>query len=471
MKAGAIGSKYSLRQLLLIRLLVFLVPLAFITLWGAYWSTLHYANAAFDRSLARRVYAMADQIEVVRGKVVFDLPQSAHDILEFDPTDIFYFRIVGPNGEYLAGSEELLLPPAVIQRQKTGQLSYFDTRVDDKNVRVAAYDLSLKGTRAKGSVILLAGETTAKRTKLADEILLTVLLPMIAVVGLMIYAISLAVDMSLKPVRAIRDAIARRSPHDLEPIRLQGMPAEIDPLLTEMNQLMADLRALHDSRQRFLADSAHQLRTPLASMRAQTELAIRSVQDEGSRQALSGLLASLDRQSRLVNQLLALARAENVLADAVREEVRLDEMARNVAAEWAPRALEHGIELAYESADGPVGIFGNVHALTEALTNLLDNALRYCRSGDQITVRVYTEDSRACLAVADNGPGVPQQALSKLFQRFYRVPGSQAEGCGLGLAIVRQVAMACDGEASARNRPEGGLEVSMCFPHAPGANQ
>ncbi len=458
-------SSYSLRRVFLFRLLIFLVPLALLTLGGAYLVTLHYANAAFDRSLARRVYALADQVEVVRGKVTVDLPQSAHDILEFDPADVLYFRVAGPKGEHLAGSEELPLPPAGLLREG-GRPVYFDTRLNAGKVRVAAYGLSLKGTRAKGRVLILAGETMAKRTKLAEEILLAVLLPMIAVVGLMIYAISLAVDMSLRPVQAIRQAIARRSPHDLDPIELQGLPAEIEPLLAEMNRLMAGLRALHDSRQRFLADSAHQLRTPLASMRAQTELAARSVRDEGSRQALAGLLASLDRQSRLVSQLLALSRAENALADPVRDEIRLDEMARGVAAEWAPRALERGIELSFESAHGPLRVAGNVHALTEALTNLIDNALRYCRAGDQVTVEAYVEKGSACLAVRDSGPGVPQEALPKLFQRFYRVPGSQAEGCGLGLAIVRQVAMAYDGEAKARNRQGGGLEVSMCFPQA-----
>lgn len=468
--ADPAGPKYSLRRALLLRLLVFLAPLALVTLGWAYLATLHYTNAAFDRSLARRVYALADQVEVVQGKVSVDLPKPAHDILEFDPTDILYFRIIGPTGEDLSGSHELPVP-APKQHLESGQLSYFDARIDGKKVRIAAYKLSLKGTRAQGDVTILAGETTAKRTKLADDVLLTVLLPMAAVIGLMIYAVSLAVNMSLKPVHAIRKAIARRGPHDLNPIELHDLPTEIEPLLVEMNRLVADLRALHDSRQRFLADSAHQLRTPLAGMRAQTELAIRSVQDEDSQQALSSLLASLDRQSRLVNQLLALSRAENALADAARDEVRLDEMARNVAAEWAPRALERGIDLAFESANGPVCMLGNVHALTEALSNLLDNALRYCRSGDQVTVRVYTEDGRACLAVSDNGPGVPQEALPKLFQRFYRVPGSQAEGCGLGLAIVRQVATAYDGEASVRNRQEGGLEVSMCFPQAAGAAQ
>lgn len=458
-------STYSLRRQLFFRLLIVLIPLSIVTLFGAYFATLHYANEAFDRSLARRVYALADQVEVIRGKVVIDLPKSAHDILEFDPTDIAYFRVIGPAGEHLFGSEALYFPPGV-HRGKTGKLSYFDTVVDGDKVRVVAYSLSLSGTRAKGYVTILAGETTAKRTGLADDVLLTVFLPMIAVIGLMIYAISLAVDMSLKPVNAIRQAIARRAPYDLDPIELQGLPAEIEPFQAEMNRLMADLRSLHESRQRFLADSAHQLRTPLAGMRAQTELAIRSVQDPDGRQALTGLLASLDRQSRLVNQLLALSRAENALADPVRDEISLDEVARNVAAEWAPRALGRGIELAFESSDGALRVLCNAHALTEALSNLLDNTLQYCRSGDHVTVRVHAESDKACLSVADTGPGVPEFALPNLFKRFYRVPGSQTEGCGLGLAIVRQLALAYEGEVTARNRPEGGLEVSICFNRA-----
>lgn len=457
---------YSLYRLLLVRLLIFIVPLASVTLVVAYKATLHYANEAFDRSLARRVYAIADQVEVLGGKVLVDLAKSAHDILEFDQTEILYYRVVGPNGEHLSGTEDLPLPGLLRKSAETSKLVFYDTDIEERKVRVAAYSMSLRGTSAKGKVLVLAGETTEKRTKLADDVLLTVFLPMVAVIGLMIYAVSLALNLSLKPVHEIRKAIASRGSHDLDPIDIQGLPAEIEPLLEEMNRLMSDLRNLHDSRQRFLADSAHQLRTPLAGMRAQTELAIRSVQDEVSRGALTSLLASLDRQSRLVNQLLALSRAENALADPVRDVVRLDEMARNVASEWAPHALELGIDLALDSPEGPVTVHGNVHALTEALSNLLDNALRYCRSGDHVTVHVSASDGRACLAVSDTGPGVPQEALAKLFQRFYRVPGSQAEGCGLGLAIVRQVAMAYDGEVTAMNKPEGGLEVSMCFPQA-----
>ncbi len=456
-------SGHSLYRLLLFRLLVFLIPLALVTLFIAYKATLHYTNEAFDRSLTRRAYALADQVEVLGGKVLLDLTGAAHSILEFDPTDIFYYRVLGPNGEHLSGTKDLPIPEHLKKTAKAGQIAFFDTKLDNKNVRVVSYTLSLKGTSARGNVMILAGETIAKRRDLADDVLLTVFIPMIAIVGLMVYAVSLALSMSLKPVNAIREAIAHRGSHDLEPIEIQKLPTEIEPLLEEMNRLMSDLRTLHDSRQRFLADSAHQLRTPLASMRAQTELALRGVHDPESIETLNRLLASVDRQSRLVNQLLTLSRAENALADPAKNEISLDEVARTVTAEWVPHALDRKIEIAFESPEKPVRVFANMHSISEALANLLDNALKYCRENDQVTVKVYEKDGQACLAVSDNGPGVPEEELDKLFNRFYRVPGSQAEGCGLGLSIVQQVAMTYDGKAQAINKPEGGLEVSMCF--------
>ena len=459
----SVQKTYSLQRLFLIRLLVILVPFAVVVLWGAYFVTLHFANAAFDRSLARRAYALADQVEVVRGKVVFDLPQKAHSVLEFDPTDIFYFRIIGANGEPVAGTTNLKTP-ALWRYPEEGQVKYFDTRIDEDRVRVAVYNLSLKGTRARGDAMILAGETTAKRVGLANDVLLTVFLPMIVVVLLLIYAISLGVKMSLKPVHAIRQAIASRSASDLEPIEMQGLPTEIEPLLVEMNRLVMDLRSIHDSRQRFLADSAHQLRTPLASMRAQTELLGRSVQDAASREVLDGLLSSLDRQGRLVTQLLALSRVEDVLTNVKPDDVCLDDLARNIASEWVPRAIERGIDLGFEVPDEPVYLTGNAHALSEALSNILDNALRYCRLGDQVTVRVYREGGSACLTVLDTGPGVPNAALPKIFERFYRAPGVQAPGCGLGLAIVREVVAGHGGEVIAANREQGGFEVRLCIP-------
>lgn len=458
------GRQYSLYRLLFVRLLIVLVPLALVTLLIAYKATLHYTNEAFDRSLARRVYALADQVEVVHGKVTVDLPKRAHDILEFDPTDVFYFRVLGPSGELLSGTQELTLPEKLAKKATPGRLAFFDSEIDDKDVRVAAFLLSMAGTSARGNVLIMAGETTEKRHSVADDVLLTVFLPMMLAIGGMVYIVSRTLNLSLRPVNAIREAIASRGTHDLEPIEIPGLPAEIRPLLLEMNRMMGDLRSLHESRQRFLADSAHQLRTPLASMRAQTELAMREARDEAVRDKLGNLLASLDRQSRLVSQLLALSRAENALADPIRHQVRLDGVARQVTSEWVPRALEREIDIGFVAPETAQYINCNSHPLSEALANLLDNALRYCGKGGTVTVKVFQKEQQACVTVSDSGPGVPDEALNNLFERFYRLPGSAGEGCGLGLAIVRQVALTYEGQVQAANRPEGGLEVSMCFP-------
>ncbi|HYP68210.1 MAG TPA: sensor histidine kinase N-terminal domain-containing protein [Thiobacillaceae bacterium] len=464
MTAAGGAKRYSLRRLLLSRLLVFLLPLVVLTLIGAFFATYHYINEAFDRSLARRAYALADQVEVRDGRVEMDLPQSAHDILEFDPTDVLYYRVIGPNGEPLAGTDDLLLPAESLT-QPTRKATFYDSEVEGEPVRVAAYLLSLGGTSANGNVLILAGETRDKRSRLVEEVIAAMLLPMLMVIGLMAYGVSLGVDMSLKPIQALRKAISERSPQDLRPIGMPAIPNEIEPLLTEMNRLMTDVGALHDSSRHFLADAAHQLRTPLAALKAQTELTLRSARDESTRASLKGLLSTLDRQSHLIGQLLALSRAESAAKAVEFQPLDLVQLARDVAADWAPRALEQGIDLAFDAGHDKVWVRGDRNSLMEALSNLLDNALRYCRPGDSVTVVVGRDEREAHLSVADTGPGVGENELDKLFNRFYRVPGTQIEGCGLGLAIVKQIAQTHGGDARAQAGRDGhGLDVSLHLP-------
>lgn len=199
-------------------------------------------------------------------------------------------------------------------------------------------------------------------------------------------------------------------------------------------------------------------------MRAKIELALREAQSEETGKMLSDLLTSMDRQSRLVQQLLALSRTENELNEAQMSEFDLDELTRKVTAEWVPLAMQHKIELAYEpSGTGTPIIRGNEHAINEALSNLLDNVMRYCRSGDSVTVRTESREDQIYLEVCDTGPGVPKETLKKVFARFYRVPGTRMEGCGLGLAIVNQVARTHGGEVEALINEKGGLTIQMCF--------
>ncbi|MGA7179777.1 MAG: sensor histidine kinase N-terminal domain-containing protein [Thiobacillaceae bacterium] len=459
-----VAKRYSLRRLLLSKLLVFILPLVMVMLIGAYFAIYHYINEAFDRSLARRVYALADQVEVLNGRVVVDLPQSAHDILEFDSTDVLYYRVVGPAGEVLAGTDDFPLPP-VLPVTTSDKAFFYDTSVDEEPVRAAAFLMSLSGTHALGNVLVMAGETMDKRRRLAGEVIVAMLFPMLLVVLLMAYALSKGVDISLKPIHALRDAISKRSPQDLSPLKVINIPNEIEPLLAEVNRLMADVESLQNFNRHFLADAAHQLRTPLAAFKAQAELALRSVHDEAARATLTGLLTSLDRQSHLVGQLLALSRAESAIKSEDYSPMDLVRFAREITADWVPRALELGLDLAFEASPDVVEILGDRNSLAEALSNLLDNALRYTKRGDMVTVRVEIRDHRACLSVADTGPGVPEILLVKIFDRFYRAPGNQVDGCGLGLAIVKQIAQTHGGNAEAKPGKDGrGLEVCLNLP-------
>jgi two-component system sensor histidine kinase TctE len=291
------------------------------------------------------------------------------------------------------------------------------------------------------------------------------LLPMILFVALLAYAVSKGIELSLRPINSLRDAISKRNPQDLRPLEVENMPEEIRPLLAEMNRLMADLDALHESSHRFLANATHQLRTPLAALRAQAELALRSAQEPASREALQGLLPTLDRQAHLVQQLLSLSRAENAPGTASREVFDLTQLAREVTSDWVPRSLEMGLDIVFDAPEGTVRVYADRNGMIEALSNLLDNATRYSMRGGVITVAVSRDGNKACLTVRDTGQGVPPDQQEKIFDRFYRIPGTQGEGCGLGLAIVRQIVRSHGGEAEARNRPDGsGFEVCIRLP-------
>jgi two-component system sensor histidine kinase TctE len=216
-----------------------------------------------------------------------------------------------------------------------------------------------------------------------------------------------------------------------------------------MNDLLERLSVALGAQQRFIADAAHQLRTPLAGLKTQTELALRQAQADDVRQTLQQLHAATERTTRLVNQLLSLARAEpqggrvHVLGT-----LDLARLARDATTEWVPRALEHDIDLGFDGSEAPARVQGDPVLLREMLNNLLDNAIRYTQHGGQVTVRVEPDTTRVRLSVEDNGPGIPAAQRERVFERFYRVLGTGVEGCGLGLAIVRVIAESHGGEAS-----------------------
>jgi len=270
----------------------------------------------------------------------------------------------------------------------------------------------------------------------------------------------------LAPLSDLRRDIEQRAPRDLSPLSESPVPSEVQPLIHAMNGFLERLSASISAQQRFIADAAHQLRTPVAGLKTQTELALRQTQAIEARATLDQLHAATDKLTRLINQLLSLARAE---PDARRAgepgQINLSELARELTTEWVPRALAQGIDLGFDGPSDGAFIDGDAFLLREMLTNLLDNAVRYTHSGGHVTVRVAIEREAIVLGVEDNGPGIPESERERVFERFYRVLGTGVEGCGLGLSIVREIALRHRADITLDAGADGkGTRVRVRFP-------
>jgi two-component system sensor histidine kinase TctE len=243
------------------------------------------------------------------------------------------------------------------------------------------------------------------------------------------------------PLAELQERIRARPEDDLSPIPPNQVPEEITPLVRSLNEMLERLKLSIDMQKRFIADAAHQMKTPLAGMRMQSELALRQTDQGEIHRSLEQLAKSSEAATRLVNQLLALARAENQpQAGAAFLPIELGELARSTVQDWVQASFNYKIDLGFEPPVEEVPIAGRPLMLREMLSNLIDNALRYTPRGGAVTVRVRRAGDHGIVEVEDNGPGIPPAERVHVFERFYRILGSNAEGSGLGLAIVREIA-------------------------------
>jgi two-component system sensor histidine kinase TctE len=451
----------------LVWLLTLLIPLLLIGTIASYYRANHFANLAYDRSLFRTALALADQIEVNHGQVKADLPQIAKDLLEYDKDDWIYYSIRGPNGELVTGQPNLPLP--TVLPRADGHL-YYDAELDGKALRVVAFALPLTGTSAKGVALVLVAETRAKRTVMADEIIVTMMLPQLLIVLLAGIMVHFGVGRGLVTLEKLRAAFGSRSLQDLSPVSETGAPREVQPLLHAMNDLMQRLRLAISKQQRFIADASHQLRTPLAGLKTQAELALREQDPAQVQHALQQIRTSSSNLDHMVSQLLSLARAEPEATENM-ELLALDlsKLAQEITGVWVPQALTKNIDLGFACEDGDYQIMGNTVLLRELVNNLIDNAIRYTPVNGHITVAVQQNAEAVAIAVEDNGPGIPADKRERVFERFYRILGSGEEGCGLGLTIVREIAMRHQARVLIESATQGtGTRISVSFPRRPG---
>ena len=456
----------SLRRQLLVWLLLPLLTLWLLGALVAYSLALNFTNVAYDRTLFDSTRSLAEQVKVKDGRVVLDLSRSAVEILVSDEHDHIYYR-VAEGDRFLAGEPGLPHPAAAAWLNVP---ILHDGSLGGVKLRIASLFLHPAGAQEGKVVLVQVAETLNKRHILAGEILTGMLAPQLALILVAASIVWFGVARGLAPLRRLQGEIASRSHRDLRPLAEEGVAEEVRPLIGAINGLMVRLDQALGAQQRFIADAAHQFRTPLAGLKAQTDVALRETDPVRQHHALEQLAASTGRAIRLINQMLVLARVEpGADKTLVLHPLDLAGLAREVAAEWVPQALRKHVDLGYEGPEEGVEVEGDPFRLKMLLDNLVDNALRYCPSDSRVTVRVEAGES-PLLAVEDNGPGISPEERDKVFQRFYRVLGSEAQGSGLGLAIVQEIAH-LHGAVAEIGDPAGGsgTVLRVRFPSLTGA--
>ena len=408
--------------------------------------------------------AISKQLSYTAGQLVVKDDAASAVIVRADEDDLTYFQVRDQRNAVAGGDVNLPLVDFMPEMNPT-EVYFRDEHLPGLEVRVAYTFAQVPGM--PGAVLVQVAETVGKRSRLASEIIGDVLAAQFLIVPIALLFVWLGLTRGIEPLNELTEAIRRRKPADLSPLDEREAPEEVRPLIRSFNELMARLDASHQAQERFVADAAHQMRTPLAGLKMQAEIALRQRDPLGIQHSMRQIVTSADRASHLINQLLALARAD---ADAPPfATLDLDALAREATRDWVQRARAKDIDLGFEPAPAPVWIEGNGLLLREALNNLLDNAVAYTRPGGRATVRVVAGE-RATLEVEDNGIGIDEADRERVFERFFRVLGTEADGSGLGLPIVRGIAQLHRASIELLPNPrECGTIARMGFPRVEAA--
>jgi len=448
--------------LLLPQLVLFLVGGAL-----AYRVALNYAEKAIDQSLTQSVRALARQVKPVGSGLLIDFPRAAQDIIEQDPKDRVSYMVSSPPGRFLLGNSKLPDPrdaPAL----QTGETHLYHADVDGRAMRVALLELDYGDDPSRQRMRVQVAKSLALQRRLTTELIADILMPLLALGAVLSVLVYGGISRGLQPLLRLQAQLGDRQTltlSALSPIELTQAPQEVYALATALNQLLEAVRRSLGQEKRFLNDAAHQLRTPLAGLISQTELALTESDPQALRSRLNKVLAGAQRSAHLVHQLLSLARNE---VEVRLQTLDLAELARDEARQSTPRALKAGIDLGFEGVDHLL-VLGEPLLLREALANLIDNALTYAGCGSEVTLSVQLHDGQALLEVSDNGVGLSEAELPHVFERFWRA-SSTPGGCGLGLAIVREIAQRHGGTAAVLAARPHGLRVQLRLPPADGSH-
>ena len=454
-------AEISVRRLLFQWLLAPSIVVLAIAAALGYRVALHSATTAYDGALLDAALSLAQLLRASGEASALSLSRSADVLLRTDKYDRIYYSVRNAQGKLVVGDELLPPPPATFS---SGELLY-DSTVGKERVRVAALAVEMPGSR----FVIQIAETTVKRRKLVAETLTALVLSEGLFLTAVIAFVWLGIGRGLAPLERLREEIEARSHRDLRPVQAEHAPVEVRPVVQALNNLLLQLALTLRAQQQFVANAAHQLRTPLAGLRMQAEYGLQQREPAEWRRVLTTLKFATERTAHLANQLLTLARTESgtLPPESVRP-LDLRTVAERVTEEGMPRVIARRIDLGLELEAAPVR--GDELLIGELLSNLFDNAITYAREGGRITIRTRTEADSAVLEVEDDGPGIPPEEREKVFGRFYRVEGSPGEGCGLGLAIVREITHLHGAAVRIETGASGnGTLIVVRFPAAEGA--
>ncbi|WJF90328.1 sensor histidine kinase N-terminal domain-containing protein [Paraburkholderia bonniea] len=466
----------SLRRTLLRRLAAPLSLLALMSGLIAYWLAWQYTQDLVDRSLADLATAVSKQIQIAGPDAARTVPPLAQAMFS-DPQDQLSYRITNGKTE-IAGDPTLPLQGNNLRRKHYAFV--FEAEHNDASVRVA----QIRVEQMDGPPILVeVAQPVGHRLRIAAEFLVAIMMPLLLLLLAGWAIVWRVVNQQLNPLTRLADQLNRQTHTSLEPVDEALVPVEIQPLTHALNALLERLKAALEAQRKFIADAAHQLRTPLTAVKLHAEQAALAREPEQVQQAVHELRAAANRAVRLSNQLLSLARAEPAEQAARFVNIDMAALAFETGAEWVPRALATGVDLGFQRLDAsasatPLIALGNPVLLHEVIANLLDNALKYVppsRSGDgriTLTVARTVIDAQAFaeVVVEDNGNGVPANQLADLFERFFRGDGQNDGSCdsgaGLGLAIVRDIMALHRGSIHYEDAPAGGARFIVRIPLA-----
>jgi len=447
----------SLRLQLLAWVVLPLAGLAAVNLWTSRNSAFATADLVTDQMLLGSARAIAEQVSMIDGVLDATVPPAAIELFDTGDRDSVYYRVETADGRLLTGYPDLPLPD---------RAGGSDAAYRGQALRLRSYSHPIVGAGAASPIVVTVGVTMAGHDAMARRLWFTAFAQQFALVLIAGLFVLIGLHRGLAPLLKLRDAVRSRGRTQLEPISIPGVQSEIRPLIDALNAYMERVRAQMAAQRRFVANAAHQLRTPLALLSTQAAYARREAGADARGEALLALQESTQRLARLAEQLLTLSRAEPGSRRPRADRVDLAEAARDVLANLAPVAVGRGVDLGLE-ADAPAIVSGDGTMLTEMIVNLVDNALLYGRTGGSVTVAVSATRSEAVLVVSDDGPGIPPDEREHVFERFYRAAGTAEGGSGLGLAIVREVAENAGGSVTLADGPAGGgLVVEIRLPLA-----